>query len=62
MTRAGMDYKNPEGVKAYVVFKDLCIVERNKSEGSRVPEKPSPLNLNLDLQNPNLNLSTKLKA
>ena len=41
MTRAGMDYKNPEGVKAYGVFKDLCIVERNKSEGSRVLEKPS---------------------
>ena len=41
MTRAGMDYKNPEGMKAYAVFKDLCIVERNKSEGSRAPEKPS---------------------
>ena len=34
-----MDYKNPEGVKAYTVFKDLCIIERNKSESSRVPEK-----------------------
>ena len=39
MTKAGMDYKNPEGEKAYTVFKDLCIVERNTSEGSRVPEK-----------------------
>ena len=39
MTKAGMDYKNPEGVGAYTVFKNLCIIERNKSEGSRVPEK-----------------------
>ena len=39
MTKAGMDYKNPEGLKGYTVFKNLCIVERNKSEGSRVPEK-----------------------
>ena len=39
MTKAGMDYKNPEGVGAYTVFKDLCIIERNKSEGSRVPER-----------------------
>ena len=41
MTKAGMDYKNPKGAKAYVVFKDLCVIERNKSEGSRVPKKPS---------------------
>ena len=39
MTKAGMDYKNPEGEAAYTVFKDLCIIERNKSVGSRVPEK-----------------------
>ena len=39
MTKAGMDYKNPEGEKAYTVFKDLCIIERNNSEGSRVSEK-----------------------
>ena len=39
MTKAGMDYKNPEGVGAYTVFKDLCIIERNKSEGSRVPPR-----------------------
>ena len=39
MTRAGMDYKNPEGVGAYTVFKNLCIIERNKSEGSRLPDK-----------------------
>ena len=41
MTRAGMDYKNPEGIGAYTVFKNLCIIERNKSEGSRVPDKVS---------------------
>ena len=41
MTKAGMDYKNPEGEKAYVVFKDLCVIERNKSEGSRTLEKAS---------------------
>ena len=39
MTKAGMDYKNPEGIGAYAVFKDLCIIERNKSKGSRVPER-----------------------
>ena len=39
MTKSGMDYKNPEGVGAYAVFKNLCIIERNKSEGSRVPER-----------------------
>ena len=33
MTRAGLDYKNPEGEAAYKVFKNLCIIERNKSEG-----------------------------
>ena len=35
MTRAGLDYKNPVGEFAYKVFKNLCIFERNKSEGSR---------------------------
>ena len=40
MTKAGMDYKNPEGARAYIVFKDICVIEWNKSEGSRVPEKP----------------------
>ena len=39
MTKAGLDYKNPVGVVAYSLFKDLCIVERNKSEGSRGAEK-----------------------
>ena len=39
MTKSGMDYKNPEGVGAYAAFKNLCIIERNKSEGSRVPER-----------------------
>ena len=38
-TKAGLDYKNPMGVVAYSVFKNLCIVERNKSEGSRGAEK-----------------------
>jgi len=33
MTRAGLDYKNPVGEAAYKVFKNLCIIERNKSEG-----------------------------
>ena len=39
MTKAGLDYKNPMGVVAYSVFKNLCIVERNKSEGARGAEK-----------------------
>ena len=39
MTRAGLDYKNPVGKNAYQVFKNLCIIERNKSEGSREPER-----------------------
>ena len=39
MTRAELDYKNPMGVVAYSVFKNLCIVERNKSEGARGAEK-----------------------
>ncbi len=33
MTKAGLDYKNPVGKEAYKIFKDLCIIERNKSEG-----------------------------
>ena len=41
MTRSGMDYKNPIGTVAYSVYKNLCIIERNKSEGSRYPEKIS---------------------
>ena len=40
MTKAGMDYKNPKGIKAFSVFKNLCIIERNKSEGSRCPAPP----------------------
>ena len=39
MTKSRLDYKNPVGVVAYSVFKDLCIVERNKSEVSRGAEK-----------------------
>ena len=39
MTKAGLDYKNPMGTVAYSVFKNLCIVERNKSEGARGAEK-----------------------
>ena len=39
MTRAGLDYKNPVGEAAYKVFKNLCIIERNKSEGSRESER-----------------------
>lgn len=35
MTRTGLDYKNPVGVEAYKVFKNLCMIERNKSEGSQ---------------------------
>ena len=38
MTRGGMD---PEGIGVYTVFKNLCIIERNKSEGSRIPDKVS---------------------
>ena len=37
-TRAGLDYKNPVGEAAYRVFKNLCIIERNKSKGSRESE------------------------
>ena len=39
MARAGLDYKNPVGAEAYKVFKNLCIIERNKSEGSRESER-----------------------
>ena len=39
MTRAGLDYKNPVGESAHGVFKNLCIIERNKSEGSRETER-----------------------
>ena len=39
MTRAGLDYKNPMGIAAYKLFKNLCIIERNKSEGARGAEK-----------------------
>ena len=41
MTESGLDYKNPTGAEAYTVFKNLCIIERNTSEGSRVSEKVS---------------------
>lgn len=41
MTECGLDYKNPTGVEAYNVFKNLCIIERNTSEGSRTLDKPS---------------------
>jgi len=41
MTENGLDYKNPTGIEAYTVFKNLCIIERNTSEGSRIPEKLS---------------------
>ena len=41
MTKAGLDYKNPVGEEAYKIFKNLCIIERNKSEGSRDLEKPT---------------------
>lgn len=43
MTRNGLDYKNPTGADAYAVFKNLCIIERNTSEGSRVPERVGSL-------------------
>ena len=39
MTRAGLDFKNPVGETAYKVFNTLCIIERNKSEGSREPQQ-----------------------
>ena len=39
MTRAGLDYKNPVGENLYKVLKNLCIIERNKSKGSREPER-----------------------
>ena len=35
MTKNDLDCKNPTGSEAYLVFKDLCIIERNTSEGSR---------------------------
>ena len=41
MTKASLDYKNPVGENAYKVFKNLCIIERNKSEESREPEHPN---------------------
>ena len=41
MTENGLDYKNPTGAEAYILFKNLCTIERNTSEGSRIPEKMS---------------------
>ena len=41
MTKSGLDYKNPVGTVAYSVFKNLCIIERNRSEGPRYSEKIS---------------------
>ena len=41
MMESGLDYKNPTGAEAYTVFKNLCIIERNASEGSRIPDKVS---------------------
>ena len=41
MAKSEMDYKNPLDTVAYSVFKNLCIIERNKSEGSRHTEKVS---------------------
>jgi len=41
MTRAGLDFKNTVGEAAYREFKNLCIIERNKSEGSRETELAS---------------------
>lgn len=45
MTEKRLDYQIPTRVEAYNVFKNLCIIERNTSEGSRVLQDP-----NLDLQ------------
>ena len=41
MMENGLDYKNPTGAEAYILFKNLCTIERNTSEGSRIPEKMS---------------------
>ena len=49
MTKAGLDYKNPMGVVAYSVFKNLCIVERNKSRDPGEQRKSTPPRRNLDL-------------
>ena len=42
MTESGLDYKNPTGAEACAVFKNLCIIERNTSEGSRILKMSSP--------------------
>ena len=41
MMESGLDYKNPKVAEANIVFKNLCIIKRNTSEGSRVLEKMS---------------------
>ena len=41
VTECVLDYKNSTGMEAYNVFKNLCIIERNTSEGSRTADKPS---------------------
>ena len=58
MTRAGLDYKNPVGLSAYSVFKNLCIIERKKSEGSRESEKLS----NMKSKSPKSPKSPRSKA
>ena len=63
MTENGLDYKNPTGAEAYAVFKNLRIIERNTSEGSRAPEKVSFPRLNWDLpdSNPSLHSRSRIK-
>ena len=41
MTKNDLHYISPAGLEAYQVFKSLCIIVRNTSEGSREPERPT---------------------
>ena len=59
MTENGLDYKNPTGAEAYAVFKNLRIIERNTSEGSRAPEKVSFPRPNRDLPDSNSSLHSR---
>ena len=37
---AGLDFKNPVGIKTFNCFKKVCIIERNTNESSR--SEPTP--------------------
>ena len=36
MTMSGLDFKNPVGVETFNCFKNICVIERNMCENSRI--------------------------